>query len=383
MDSFTFHNPVKVLFGVGQIASLAQEVPERARVLMTYGGGSIKSNGVYEQVRAALGARSVAEFGGIEPNPTVETLTRAVEVARREKSDFLLAVGGGSVLDGTKWIAAAVPYAGDGWDLLARRAPVHSALPLGAVLTLPATGSEMNGFAVISRAASREKLAFSCPLVMPRFSVLDPRTSRSLPPRQVGNGIVDAYVHVCEQYLTVRTGAAVQDRQAEALLLTLIEYGPRALVSRDDDEVLGTVMWCATNALNGLIGVGVPQDWATHTIGHELTAVCGLDHAQTLAVVLPALLEHQRGPKRDKLLQYADRVWGLQGSEPEARITAAVEKTRAFFESVGVATRLSAYGVGPKEAEEVVGRFAARRARLGECRDIDAEAVRAILARCA
>jgi len=382
MDNFTYFNPVKVLFGDGQIAALDREVPAQARVLMTYGGGSIKKNGVYEEVRAALGARAVVEFGGIEPNPTVETLLKAVELGRREAVDFLLAVGGGSVLDGTKWVAAAIPFAGDPWDILAKRAPITAAVPLGAVLTLPATGSEMNGFAVISRAATKEKLAFFHELVMPRFSVLDPATSRSLPPRQIGNGIVDAFAHVCEQYLTVRKGSALQDRQAEAILTTLIEYGPRALTERDNDEVLATVMWCATNALNGLIGVGVPQDWATHGIGHELTAVRGLDHAQTLAVVLPTLLDHQRKPKHAKLLQYAERVWGLREGDADARITAALAKTRDFFASVGVPTRLADYGVGVEVADEIADRFAARKTRLGERRAVTPEVVREILRRC-
>lgn len=381
MDNFTFYNPVKILFGSGQIASIAKEVPALARVLLTYGGGSIKANGVYEQVRAALGARAVIEFGGIEPNPTIETLSKAVELGRREKVDFLLAVGGGSVLDGTKFIAAAIPFTGDSWDILAKNAPVRTAVPLGAVLTLPATGSEMNGFAVISRAATKEKIGFFSAHVMPKFSVLDPRTTRSLPPRQIGNGIVDAFVHVCEQYLTVRSGA-LQDRQAEAILSTLIEFGPRALTERDNDDVLGTVMWAATNALNGLIGAGVPQDWATHGIGHELTAVRGLDHAQTLAVVMPTLLDHQRKTKHAKLVQYAERVWGLREGDDDARITAAIDKTRAFFASVGVLTHLADYGVGPDVADEIADRFVTRKVRLGEGQTVTPEAVREILRRC-
>jgi NADP-dependent alcohol dehydrogenase len=250
------------------------------------------------------------------------------------------------------------------------------------VLTLPATGSEMNANAVITRAATKEKRAFGHPLVMPRFSVLDPLTTQSLPPRQVGNGIVDAFVHVCEQYLTVRSGAALQDRQAEAILRTLIEYGPRAVHERDNVEVLSTVMWAATNALNGLIGVGVPQDWATHEIGHHLTALRGLDHAQTLAIVLPSLLDHQRAAKHVKLVQYAERVWDVTEGDDEARITAAIAKTSAFFAAVGVPTRLADYGVGPEIVVEVVARLTASRARLGEGRDITPEAAGEILQHC-
>jgi NADP-dependent alcohol dehydrogenase len=357
---FTYHNPVRILFGAGQIAAIAREIPLTARILMTYGGGSIKANGVHAQVCAALAGREMVEYGGIEPNPTIETLSGAVDLARREGSDFLLAVGGGSVLDGTKWIAAAVP--------------------LGAVLTLPATGSEMNGNAVISRRSTREKLYFGSPLVLPRFSVLDPLTTRSLPPRQVGNGIVDAFVHVCEQYLISRSGTEVQDRQAEAILLSLIDTGPRAVADRHDDAALAQVMWAATNALNGLIGVGAQQDWATHTIGHELTAFTGLDHAQTLAVILPALLREQSGLKRGKLLQYAERVWGLRDGDGDQRIAAAIGRTEEFFRSVGVPTRLSDYKVDAAVADQIAERFIERgQAGIGEAGDITPARIRSIV----
>jgi NADP-dependent alcohol dehydrogenase len=377
---FIYHNPVRILFGVGQIAALATEIPRQARILMTYGGGSIKSNGVYAQVLAALAGRTLVEFGGIEPNPTIETLSQAVSLARREGSDFLLAVGGGSVLDGTKWIAAAIPFTDDPWDILAKQAPITSAVALGAVLTLPATGSEMNGNAVISRRSSKEKLYFGSPLVLPRFSILDPQTTRSLPPRQVGNGIVDAFVHVCEQYLVSRTGSVVQDRQSEAILLSLIESGSRAVANRDDADALAQVMWAATNALNGLIGVGVPQDWATHTIGHELTAFTGLDHAQTLAIILPSLLRQQATLKRAKLLQYAERVWDLRDGNEDQRIAAAIDRTEAFFRSVGVMTRLADYQVGPEVAEQIADRFTQRGTTgVGEAGDITPARIRSII----
>jgi NADP-dependent alcohol dehydrogenase len=288
MKNFEFQNPVKILFGKGQIAGITKEIPADAKILITYGGGSIKTNGVYEQVQQALAGRTVYEFGGIEPNPQLETLMRAVEMARTEKIDFLLAVGGGSVLDGTKFVAAAIPFEGDPWDILSKQAPIHSALPLGAVMTLPATGSEMNTFFVITKAATQEKLAAASPNVYPRFSVLDPTTTFSLPARQIGNGIVDAFTHTMEQYLTFPANAPLQDRMAEGILKTLMEEGPKTLANPSDYEARANVMWCATMALNGLIGVGVPQDWSTHEIGHELTALYGLDHAQTLAVVLPS-----------------------------------------------------------------------------------------------
>lgn len=384
MFNFTFCNPVKILFGKGQIANIAQEIPTDAKILFTYGGGSIKKNGVYEQVVAALAKRNWIEFGGIEPNPRLETLMKAVELARAEKVDFLLAVGGGSVLDGTKFIAAAVPFVGDPWDILAKRAEIKSALPLGTVLTLPATGSEMNTNAVITKWETREKLYFSSPLVFPKFSVLDPETTFSLPLRQIGNGIVDAFTHVVEQYLTFPVDAPLQDRMAEGILLTLIEEGPKTVNNPTDYPARANVMWCTTMALNGLIGVGVPQDWTTHMIGHELTAMHNLDHAQTLAIVLPSVLHYQKQKKREKLLQYAERVWQIKSGTEEERIDMAISKTRAFFESVGVRTRLSAYGLNTEIIPQIVDRLDKRRMfPLGERRDIEGTAVAEILANCA
>lgn len=349
MQNFTFYNPTRILFGTGRIADLAREVPANARVLITYGGGSILKNGTLAEVKNALKNVTLFEFSGIEPNPTYETLMQAVELARRENIDFLLAVGGGSVIDGTKFIAAAIPFAGDPWDILAKRAKVASTVPFGTVLTLPATGSEMNNGAVITKRSSNDKLAFSHRLLYPVFSVLDPTKTYTLPPRQIANGVVDAFIHIIEQYLTTAADAKVQDRFAEGLLLTLIEEGPKALKEPENYAVRANLMWTATMALNGLIGAGVPNDWATHMLGHELTALHGLDHAQTLAIVLPAMLQVRREEKREKLLQYAERVWGLHADDDDARIDLAIEHTRIFFESLGVPTRLADYGIG-KEA---------------------------------
>ncbi|WP_066424714.1 iron-containing alcohol dehydrogenase [Anabaena sp. 4-3] len=384
MENFVFYNPVKILFGKGQIANIGAEIPADAKILMTYGGGSIKTNGVYEQVKSALAGRDVLEFGGIEPNPHLETLMKAVELVRQEGIDFLLAVGGGSVLDGTKFIAAAVPFEGEPWDILAKQAPVTAAVPFGAVLTLPATGSEMNINAVITKWETKEKLYFASPLVFPRFSVLDPETTFSLPPRQIGNGIVDAYTHVMEQYLTYPVNAPLQDRMAESILKTLIEEGPKTLANPHDYDARANVMWCATMALNGLIAVGVPQDWATHMIGHELTAEHGLDHAQTLAIVLPSTLSVRRDRKWQKLLQYAARVWNIvDGSEAE-RIEQAIAHTRNFFESVGVPTRLSDYGVGVETIPAIIERLQQHGfSTMGEQQDVDSQVVEKILTLCA
>lgn len=346
MQNFSFHNPTRIIFGEGQIAALDACVPKNARVLITCGGGSIKANGVLAQVQAALGERAWFVFGGIEPNPTYETLMQAVAVARERDIDFLLAVGGGSVIDGTKFIAAALKFDGEPWDILAKQAEVRDAMPFGSVLTLPATGSEMNSGAVISHRGKGDKLPFFSEATYPRFSVLDPTTTYSLPPRQVANGVVDAFVHVVEQYLTYPVDAKVQDRFAESLLITLTEIGPQALAEPHNYAVRANLMWTATLALNGLIGAGVPQDWATHMLGHEITALHGLDHAQTLAIVLPAMLSVRREQKREKLLQYAQRVWNItEGSEDE-RINAAITATRVFFERMSLGTRLRDYQIG-------------------------------------
>lgn len=383
MENFEYFNPTRIVFGKGTIARLADLVPHDQAILMTYGGGSIKRNGVYDQTLAALRGLNVIEFGGIEPNPRYETLMQAVDLGREQGAGFLLSVGGGSVLDGTKFIAAAMRFAGeDPWDILAKNAAVEDAVPLGGILTLPATGSEANGNAVISRNSTREKLAFYSEKVYPRFAILDPETTFTLPPRQTANGVVDAFIHVMEQYMTYPVNAPLQDRQAEGILLTLIEEGPKVLANPSDYDARATIMWTATQALNGLISCGVPQDWSTHAIGHELTALYGLDHAQTLAVVFPAMLRHQRKQKGAKILQYAARVWGITGGSEDERIDAAIEKTEDFFRSLDVKTRLKEYGV-TEGYEEVAKRFAARGATLGEHKDIGPSEVEAILDLCA
>jgi NADP-dependent alcohol dehydrogenase len=380
MQNFTFSNPTKIVFGEGQIKELATLIPANARVLLTYGGGSIKKNGVYEQVAKALQGKTWFEFGGIEPNPHYETLMKAVELVKKEKIDFLLPVGGGSVIDGTKLIAAAIDFEGEPWDIMAKHQPFFSALPIGCVLTLPATGTESNGNSVITRAATQEKLSFGSPLVYPRFAILDPTTTYSLPPRQIANGVVDAFVHIMEQYLTYPVEAKVQDRFAEGLLMTLIEDGPRALKEPTNYQVRANVMWAATMALNGLIGVGVPQDWATHMIGHELTAIHGLDHAQTLAVVLPAVMQHQRNKKHAKLVQYGQRVWGLTQTNEEELIDEAIAATRRFFEQMGNPTTLSGYGVGRESIPKLVDMLVKHDLlALGEHGAITPEASREIL----
>lgn len=382
MENFEYYNPVRLVFGKGTIAQLAQLVPAGKKVLMTYGGGSIKQNGVYDQVKKALAGRELLEFGGIEANPRYETLMKAVALAREKQVDMLLAVGGGSVLDGTKFIALAVHYtAGDPWDILAKSTAPDRAVPLGCVMTLPATGSEANMFSVVSRESTQEKLAFAHPLAFPLFSIIDPETTYTLPERQVANGIIDAFAHVMEQYMTYPANAPLQDRQSEAILATLIESGPQVLRQLQNYDLRATICWCAAQALDGNIACGVPQDWTTHMIGHELTALYGLDHAQTLAVVMPAVWRHQLARKAQKLAQYGQRLWGLPAGEAAA--AQAIEKTEAFFRSLGVKTRLSEYGIGKERFAEIAGRFEKRGLRLGETQSIGPKEVVEILNFCA
>ena len=381
MKNFQFHNPTRIVFGKDSVSELANLVPKDARVLILFGGASAEKNGTLAEVRTALNVKSIHEFGGIEPNPSFETLLRAVEVVRQEKIDYLLAVGGGSVIDGTKFIAAAALYPGDAWEIAQTGgAKVRQALPFGAVLTLPATGSEMNNGGVVTRKATNDKLAFRSPFMFPQFSILDPTKTFTLPARQVANGLVDAFVHTVEQYLTYPVEARVQDRFAEGLLQTLVEIAPAALADPHDYDTRSNLMWTATLALNGLIGAGVPQDWATHMIGHELTALYDIDHARTLAIVLPSLLNVQRKQKHAKLLQYAERVWGICDGTEEERIDAAIASTRAFFEGLDIPTRLSSYKLGQEAVEAILEQLTKHgMTSLGEHTDIDLARSRQIL----
>ncbi len=380
MYNFEYQNPVKIIFGKGEIAKVGANIPAGSKVLITYGGGSIFKNGVYDQVKASIKGFDVVEFGGIEPNPHYETLMKAVELVKKEKITFLLSVGGGSVIDGTKFIAAAACYKnGDPWDILSKRALVEDAIPHGTVLTLPATGSEMNSGAVITRVETTEKLSFMSPKVLPLFSVLDPETIFSLPDKQIANGIVDAFVHVIEQYLTFPVNAPIQDRFAESILKTLIEEGPKVLANKTDYDAAANFMWSATMALNGLIGAGVPQDWATHMIGHELTAYHGIDHARTLAIVLPGVMHINRNQKKDKILQLGERVWGVLDGTDDERINETIKRTVEFFESVGIQTKLPDYSVPTETIDTICSRFEKRRYKLGEKANIGPEEIRLIL----
>ncbi|MDF2154832.1 iron-containing alcohol dehydrogenase [Vibrio sp. CAU 1672] len=375
---FSYVNPTQIFFGQNQIESIAQAIPAGHKVLVIYGGGSIKTNGVYDQVAQALKGHEWLEFSGVEPNPTKETLDKAVETVKHQNVDFILAVGGGSVIDGSKYVAAASKYAGDGWDIMVGKHQVSEATPLGAILTLPATGSESNMGAVITKAATQDKLPFMSPAVQPKFAVLDPDVMKTLPERQLINGIVDAWVHVCEQYLTVPTGAMVQDGYAEALLKSLKVLGEQ-FAERDNDQWRANLMWTANQALNGLIGSGVPQDWATHMIGHELTALWGVDHARSLAIIQPSLLRNQLSYKRQKLEQMGRNVFGFKSSDDLAERT--IEAIEGFYQQLGVTTQLTEYGDSREQAIDAVIEQLTKHGMtiLGENQSIDLATSRKIL----
>lgn len=382
MNNFVFQNPTKLIFGKGEIARLSKLVEKDRKILMTYGGGSIKRNGVYDQVMTALKGYDIIEFGGIEANPDYSTLMKAVDICRTQDIDFILAVGGGSIIDGTKFIATAAKFEGeDAWDILSKKSRLPKPVDFASVLTLPATASEMNNGAVISRRDRQEKLAFHNPEGYPKFSILDPDVVLTLPAKQISNGIVDIYAHTLEQYLTTCLDTKVMDRWAESLLLTLIDEAPELLSGNPSYDSRANFMLTATMGLNGFISMGVDEDWATHMIGHELTALCGLDHGETLAIVHPGVMDVMRKEKHGKLLQYARRVWNITIENEEQAIDEAIERTENFFRSIGKKTRLSEYGIGDDVIETIVERFKQRGWNVGEHGIVTPEKTRLILER--
>lgn len=385
MNNFEFYCPTKVVFGKGSISKLSGLIDKDKKVLMIYGGGSIKKNGVYDQVKEALKNHNVIEFSGIEPNPTYETCMQAVEVVKKENIDFLLAVGGGSTLDGTKFIAAAAKYTdGDPYEFVKQDGiSVRDALPLGSVMTLPATGSEMNCGAVISKKETQEKFAFHSPLVYPQFSIIDPETTYSLPIRQVRNGIVDTFVHVMEQYATYDVNSPLQDAWAIGLIKTLIQESGKIIENNTDYEAKANIFWCATCALNYWINVGIVQDWSTHRIGHELTALYGLDHGQSLAIVMPRLWSARKQDKANKLAKLAREVYGCSETDDLKAADCAIAKTEEFFNSIGMPTKLKDYDIDSNEAaQKIKDRFEKRGAKLGEDLKVTPDVVFDILKNC-
>lgn len=384
MLNFELYNPTQYVFGKDQTQKLATLVPQNAKVLLAYGGGSIFKNEVYNQVKVALSGFEVVEFGGIEPNPRFETLMKAVEIIREQNINFILAVGGGSVIDGVKFISGAVNYQGDPIEILKKRVlftDVTKVIPFGTVLTLPATGSEMNSGAVVTIEATQEKLTLGGSALFPKFSICDPSVIASLPKRQIQNGVVDAFTHVMEQYLTYPHDALLQDRFAESILQTLIEIGPDVVENPTDYKLASNYMWCATMALNGLIQKGVPSDWATHMIGHELTALYEIDHARTLAIIGPNLYRVMFDSKKEKLAQYGKRVWNIKGNNEDEIARQAIDKTVAFFHTMGMKTKLSENTENYQQtADFIVNRFEERGWKaLGEKQNVTIDKVKAIV----
>lgn len=379
MNNFIFHNPTKLVFGKGQIAKLANLIPADKRIMITFGGGSVRRNGVYDQVVKALEGRDWVEFWGVEPNPSVETVREAIALGRENKSDFLLAVGGGSVIDGTKLIAAGLLYDGDPWEIVLE-GKAGKTVPLGTVLTMSATGSEMNSGAVISRQETKEKFAFYGDY--PLFSILDPETLFSLPQKQIAYGLADTYVHVLEQYMTTPAQSRLMDRWAEGILHTVIEIAPKIRENQQDYAVMSEYMLAATLALNDMIRMGVTQDWATHMIGHELTALHGLTHGATLAIVINGTLRVLREQKRGKLLQYGEHIWGITGGSEEERIDRTIAANEEFFRSLGLSTHLAEEGIGEATIAEIERRFNAAGVKFGEAQNVDGAMARRILEAC-
>ncbi len=366
MNNFKYRNPTKILFGKGQIENLATEIPKDSKVLMLYGGGSIKKNGIYEQVKNALSGFEVKEFGGIPANPEYSVLLQALKVIKNENITYLLAVGGGSVIDGTKFLSAAALYEGETqWELLTNKKPVIDGMPFATVLTLPATGSEMNSGSVITRAETQEKLGFGGPGMFPQFSILDPEVIKSIPQRQLANGIADAFTHVIEQYMTYSIGALLQDRIAESIMQTLVEVAPVIMKDPSDYQAASNFMWSCTMALNGLIQQGVPGDWAVHSMGHELTALYGIDHARTLAILAGNHYRYNFETKKEKLAQYAERVWNVTEGTLEEKAHAGINKTDEFFKSLGIDIKLSDYTSDYLETGSIVAKRFTERGWLG------------------
>lgn len=383
MLNFELINPVKILFGKGEIKKINTLVPKEEKILLLYGMGSIHKNGIYEQVTAALNGHHFIEFGGIPANPEYAILMEALALIKKEKVTYMLAVGGGSVIDGAKFLSSAAYYEGDDpWEILTQRKPTKKGMPFGTVLTLPATGTEMNSGSVISRAETGEKLAMGGPGLFPQFSVLDPTVVASVPKRQLANGITDAFTHVLEQYMTYPIGADLQDRFAESILNSLVETAPKVLADPEDYTVAANFMWCCTMALNGLIQKGVPTDWSIHAIGHELTALYGIDHARTLAIIAPRHYHYFLENKKEKLAQYAERVWNITSGTLEERAKGAIVKTEAFFQSLDISTRISDYTSQYEGTAEKVSEALKNRGwvALGERQAVTPDAVKEIVA---
>lgn len=386
MNAFQFHNPTRIVFGRGSVEQLgALAKPFGQTVLLVYGSGSIKRSGLYESVLAQLqsiGAR-VSELPGIEPNPRLATVKKGIEIARANRVDLILAVGGGSVIDAAKAIAVGVPYEGDVWDFCMRKAVIREALPLGTVLTLAATGSEMNGNSVITNWETQQKRSFGCAHAYPKFSILDPSLTFSVPHNQTVNGSVDIMSHVFEQYFSLTENTPLQERFCESILQTVIENVPIALAEPDHYDARANLMWAGTMALNGVISVGVAQDWASHAIEHEISAIYDIPHGAGLAIVFPNWMKYVHRQRLDRFVQFATRVWGIDpaGKSAEETALAGIDATRSFFTRIGAPASLADFQIGSDRLDRMADE-AVRFGPIGSFRKLNREDVRAILEMC-
>ena len=363
MYNFTFHVPTTIHFGKGQISHLADLAGYGKKVLLCYGGGSIKRNGIYDQATKILSdaGLEIFELSGVEPNPRIQTVRRGVELCRKESIDMILAIGGGSTIDCANVVAAGAKYDGDAWDLVIHPELIKAALPIFSVLTLAATGSEMDAFAVISDMTKNEKWGTAAECLKPTMSVLDPTYTFSVPARQTAAGTADMMSHTFENYFSMDDGAYVQKRMAEALLKTMIHYGPIALEKPDDYDARANLMWAASHAINGLVGEGCAPAWCVHPMEHELSAFYDITHGEGLAILTPAWMEHVLSEKTEKqFATYGRNVWGLTGTDDAPVAREAIARTRQFFtETMHMPATLHEVGITDEEHFDVMAQKAA------------------------
>ncbi|MBL7157856.1 MAG: iron-containing alcohol dehydrogenase [Candidatus Omnitrophica bacterium] len=350
MQNFVFNIPTRVHFGKGEVRALEEELEGRTKkVLIVTGQGSVKKYGIFDNVVETLKKAGISyvELSGIKPNPRLKSVYKGIEICRKESVDFILAVGGGSVIDTSKAIAAGTRYEGDVWDFFVKNIPCAAALPLGSVLTLAATGSEMNSYAVITKEDEERKLAFGSPFVKPVFSILDPEYTYTVNKYHTAAGVADIMAHVFEEYFSQPSSAYVQDRMAEALLRVCIRYGPRACEKPRDYEARANIMWASSLALNGLLGEGKSGDWACHSIEHEISAIYDISHGVGLAIIVPNWMKHVLSSETlEKFVEYGINTWGIEKKKKDIDIAnASIEKTREFFNSLGLPSKLSKVNV--------------------------------------
>jgi alcohol dehydrogenase len=356
VQNFIFQNPTKLIFGKDQLVHLKTEIPRYGnKVLLVYGGGSIKRSGLYDKVLSLLNeiGAQVFELSGVEPNPRVSTARKGVEICKQEGVDLILAVGGGSVIDCTKLIAAGAKYDGDPWDLVIKKASAKEALPFGTVLTLAATGSEMNSGSVITNWDTNEKYGWGSPLTFPKFSILDPVHTYTVPRDQTIYGMVDMMSHVIEHYFHLEDNTDLQDRMCEGLLLTVMETAPKLLADLENYDHRATILYCGTMALNGMLNMGYRGDWATHNLEHAVSAIYDIPHGGGLAILFPHWLEHNLHVKPERFKKFAVRVFGVnpEGKTAEEAGLEGIRKLREFWNSIEAPSRLADYDIDDSKLE--------------------------------